>query len=113
MNRKADISITLFVIAVIALFSFALFTFYISNVNVRSNFVGGDVLEEVIAKQHSIDFYLNQGKSPEESAGLVGGGFNEDSFFISKERSVEERRFFLFKETKTILSVDYRYDFGN
>ena len=53
MNKKGDITVTIFVIGVIALCFFALISFYISNLDISDNFSKIQLIEKISTKIES------------------------------------------------------------
>lgn len=93
MNKKADISITILVLGVIAVCGIAILSFYSSEISVKKDFIGLEMIEKINSLAEEVKFY----EDPE---------INEDPFKImeifSEEISKED---IVFRGTK--LQEDY------
>lgn len=57
MNKRGDISITIFVIGVLAICTLAIFSFYFSDRGVKNSFNSIDVIEKVLITKEKISLY--------------------------------------------------------
>ena len=76
MNKKADISIIILVLGVIAVCGLAILSFYSSEISVKKDFIGLEMIEKINSLAEEVKFY----EDPE---------INEDSFKIMEIFSEE------------------------
>jgi len=73
MNKRGDISITIFVIGVLAICTLAIFSFYFSDRSVKSSFSSVDVIEKVLIVKEKISLYNeSSGFTQEEIEEIFG-----------------------------------------
>ncbi len=58
-NKRGDIPITIFVIGVLAICILAIFSFYLSNRDVKNDFSSVSVIEKVLITKEKISLYNN------------------------------------------------------
>jgi len=109
LNKKADITITLLVLACFAIFLFALFTFYKSNTKVNGDFIRIQAMKNIVAKQHMIDFYLASGKTIQQAAQLVGAEVDANNNIIIQESVKAKKGRYGSRKWVEVLSIKYTY----
>lgn len=62
-NKRGDIPITVLVIGVFAVCALALFTFFVADFKMSNSFVGLNIMEEMNSQIDEYLFYKNSGKS--------------------------------------------------
>lgn len=108
MNRRGDISILLLTLAVFIICSFALLTFYLSNLKVDETFISSNILENAISKEHMINFHVRGGQGIEQAAKMVDEGFDKSKQEIIISDSLEDMKgFWLWKEKIEIIAIKY------
>lgn len=85
--KKGNIPITILVIGIFAICSLALFTFFISDFEISNSFVGVDIMHKVNSMRDEYQFYKNSGVSEEVLIGMfqlkdVGG----QKYFYEEEK---------------------------
>lgn len=116
MNKRADISIVILVIGIIAVCFLAIFSFVKVNGDIDDNFLGIGLIETMNSVEEEFNFYDEKG----EFRGDYGRVFEREGFFgkvkinINDEKVngiyiVKERGFInLFSpEEKTIVNITY------
>jgi len=110
-SKKGDIPTMLLVIATLALFVFALFTFYLSNLNVEKKINLAKMIDSIHVKEEQFYFYKKIGRTNEEAAELIDGILDGNSILI--KRDFYSKKGLFFPKKKFIMSIEYRFPILN
>jgi hypothetical protein len=104
-NKRGDVAVTILVIGVFLVCSFALLTFFIADFKFSNSFVGVELMEKVNVQIDEYLFYKNQGVEFENIVKNLGATKNSQSRYVLyfEQKSPDS---FLFKE-KLLFSVEY------
>ena len=97
-NRKGDISITLLVIGVFAVFALAIISFFVSQNRISSSFTSPAVFGNISSQLENFYVYVDSGVSREEAAGRIGAKLEGNRMIIAAQQKG--------------ISVEYRINFG-
>jgi hypothetical protein len=106
-NKKGDISITILVIGVFAVCSFAIGSFAWHEANIKNNFVNVDVFSNLSYQLDNYYFYVNSGLSPQEAAIKVGGQLQGNQLTLTSEQRTEPN---VLGKSNSIISIKYIID---
>tara|TARA_Y100000034_G_scaffold101437_1_gene125754 strand:- start:540 stop:875 length:336 start_codon:yes stop_codon:yes gene_type:complete len=89
-NKHGDIPVTILVIGVFAICIMAIFSFFYSTSNIKENFVGIGLIENINSIEEEIRFYESIEKTPKEIIGFLDGDAvvdedNKDYYIIKKD----------------------------
>lgn len=104
MNKKADITITILVIGVVAICALALLSFLSSSFKHEQSFIGVAQMEEMGSKIQQYNFYKSQGISENELKELLDIKEDEDGEYLHLEKKSSK---FLFWKDEFLFSVKY------
>ena len=121
MNKKADLSITILVVGVIGICGLAILSFYTSEISVKKDFIGLEMIEKINSLAEEVKFYENpeinedpfkimEIFSEEISKGnIVFRAIKlEEGYSITGEYFIQEcSLWFLDCEQKTIINITY------
>lgn len=102
-DKKADIPVTILVIGVIAICSFALLSFLSSSFFTKQNFTGLEEMQNLNSKINQYYFYQEQGLSNEKINEILN--ITDNKIYIEKDK----KSFGIYKtEDEFLFSVEYR-----
>lgn len=104
MNKRADISITILVVGVFALFSLAIVSFLISNEYVKGNFVNNEIFENMYSHVENFYFYLNSGFSAQNAADRINAKLDKNKLTLSAMQTAPTSK------ESVIMSITYTID---
>ena len=83
-NKRADITIVILVIGVIAVCFLAIFSFYSSDINLKKDFIGIEMIHEINSLSDEIKFYKNSkiNKEPSEIMNIFSQDTDEDEKIV-------------------------------
>lgn len=102
MNKRGDITITIFVIGVLAICTLAIFSFYFSDRNVKNSFNSIETIEKVLVTKEKISLYNESFEFTQEEIEEL---FNIKEDIHTKEKYIISQQFVFSK--KGSLSVRY------
>lgn len=94
MNKKGDITITIFVIGVVALCFFALISFYVSNLDSSDNFSNIQLIQKI--------------KTKIDSNSEIDGNRSDGVKYYREKAVVKD--YWFFGQEKVMLEVNYYLD---
>lgn len=121
MNKKADISITILVLGVIAVCGLAILSFYSSEIFVKKDFIGLEMIEKINSLAEEIKFYENSeiNEDPFKIMEIFSedisteniifrGNKLENGYSLTGEYSIQEcSLWFIDCKEKTIVNITY------
>lgn len=102
MNKRADIAITILVIGVFAICTFAILSFYFPSTNIKDEFRCVELVSEAALVLEEIEFYEKVGA--ENPIDMIDFGLNEERTKL--EMTFVEKPIPLIKKEKTICRVE-------
>jgi hypothetical protein len=121
MNKRADISIIILVLGVVAVCSLAILSFYSSKISVENDFIGLGIIEKINSFAEEVKFHQNpiemmevftQGISQDSVVfkGTNGGKDKKEVYSITGNYFVEECEYWLVGcEDKRMIFVEYKF----
>jgi hypothetical protein len=94
MNKRGDIPITIFVIGVLAICILAIFSFYLSDRNVKNTFNSIDVIEKILVTKEKISLYTESLEFTQEEIKDIFG-IKEDPDFQERYITAEQGSLFV------------------
>jgi len=109
-NRKADIPVTILVIGVFVICTFALLSFYSSKFIFEESLVGINSMENIASKINEYSFYKNLEINGEEIKQIIDIKEDRQGKYIEIEEKNEGKDFIIFKTPEKLL-FSARYNF--
>tara|TARA_Y100000296_G_scaffold10775_1_gene12473 strand:+ start:68 stop:451 length:384 start_codon:yes stop_codon:yes gene_type:complete len=110
MNKKADISITILVIGVVAACGLAIFSFYSSGISMKSDFFGLEIIEKINSISEEIEFYENSdiNKDPFKIMDVFTQGISQNNIvFTGVKETRNEKENYILTGTYSIEECEY------
>ena len=92
MNKRADISIIILVLGVVAVCSLAIFSFYSSKISVENDFVGLGIIEKINSFAEEVKFYKNSeiNENSLEVMKVFTQGISQDNVIFKGTKEIKD-----------------------
>ena len=94
MNKRADISIIILVLGVVAVCSLAIFSFYSSKISVENDFVGLGIIEKINSFAEEVKFYKNSeiNENSLEVMKVFTQGISQDNVIFKGTKEIKDEK---------------------